>query len=613
MIALLLEQIKCSNDVKKLSEKDLPKLCDEIRKEIIATVSNTGGHLASNLGAVELTVAIHRVYDTAVDRLIFDVGHQCYTHKIITGRQSKFSTLRQYNGISGFPKPSESNDDAFIAGHASTSIAVAYGIAKARTLKNEKYDVVAVIGDGALTGGLAYEGLSNVGCSVEPIVIILNDNSMSINYNVGGTARLIRKARLRPEYMEFKMFYRNTVGLIKPVYNATHAVKETIKKIIMSPTVFDDLGLNYIGPINGHDVVQLEKAIQYAKALREPVLLHVKTVKGKGYRYAEENPSKYHGVGPFNVNTGIYENKKASFSNVMGKELCNLAEKDNNIVAITAAMADGTGLTEFSHRFPQRFFDVGIAEGAAVSIAAGMAKQGLIPVFAVYSSFLQRAYDMLIHDVSLQQSHVVFCVDRAGIVGSDGETHNGSFDVDYLASIPGMTLLAPSSFEELQLMLHEAIYEVQGPVAIRYPRGEETDPVWSDDRDIDNDKPEITLLSYGRLITQCRTAAKVLRSKGIATDVIKINQLQKLDLRPVLSSVKNSGRLIVVEEVCSKGCIGEAVLSSLEQRGIKLKACYLLNLADGIVPQGTYEQLIKDYRLDSASICKIAEEIVNNE
>jgi 1-deoxy-D-xylulose-5-phosphate synthase len=610
---LLLEQIKCSNDVKKIPEKDLPKLCEEIRTQIINTVSNTGGHLASNLGAVELTVAIHRVYDTSKDRLIFDVGHQCYTHKLLTGRQREFSTLRQYKGISGFPKPNEADDDAFIAGHASTSLAVAYGIAKARTLKNDKYDVVAVIGDGALTGGLAYEGLSNIGCSGEPIVIILNDNSMSINYNVGGTARLIRKARLRPEYMEFKMFYRNTVGLIKPVYNVTHAIKEGIKKRVLAPTVFDDLGLNYIGPINGHDIVQLEKAIQYAKSLREPVLLHVKTIKGKGYKYAEENPSKYHGVSSFNVETGILDGKGSSFSSEMGKELCSIAEKDSNIVAITAAMADGTGLTEFSHRFPQRFFDVGIAEGAAVSIAAGMSKQGLTPVFAVYSSFLQRGYDMLIHDVALQQCHVVFCVDRAGIVGSDGETHNGVFDIDYLSTVPGMTVLAPSNYDELRHMLHESIYEISGPVAIRYPRGKETDPIWKEENDIDNNSPEVTLLTYGRLITQCRAAAKKLRLAGIPTDVIKINRIQELDLRPIISSVKNSGRLIVVEEVCEKGCLGEVVLSSLEQRGIQLKASRLLNLKNGIVPQGTFDQLSKDYCLDTDSICKIAEEIINHE
>ena len=469
----ILENIKSRADLLAVPQEKLGELCGEIRAFLIGSLSRTGGHLASNLGAVELSVALDRVYDPWKDRIVFDVGHQCYTHKLLTGRMAGFDKLRHSGGVSGFPKPGESGADAFIAGHASNSVAVALGMARARTLMGADYDVAAVIGDGALTGGLAYEGLSSAGQSGEPMVVILNDNAMSIRTNVGGMARLLSRLRVRPAYFDFKRRYRQTVGRIKPVYNAIHAVKEQVKGAILHSNVFDDMGFYYLGPVDGHDVNGLISALSWAREMRVPVLLHVITRKGRGYPAAELHPDMYHGVGPYDPLTGELKKSGESFSGVFGRELTRLAAADGRIAAITAAMADGTGLTTFEKRFPERFFDAGIAEGGAVAMAAGMAKQGMLPVAAIYSTFLQRAYDQLIHDVSLLGLHVVFGVDRAGLVGEDGETHHGVFDVAYLSSVPGMTVYAPASFAELRDMLHRALYETDGPAAVRYPRGGE--------------------------------------------------------------------------------------------------------------------------------------------
>ena len=469
----ILESISCSEDVKKLPESSLETLCGEIRSFLVESVSKTGGHLASNLGAVELTVALHRVYDTAKDRIVFDVGHQAYVHKILTGRREAFSTLRQYGGISGFPKPCEAEDDAFVAGHASNSVSVALGMAKARTLQGQAYSVAAVIGDGAMTGGLAYEGLTNAAASGEPMVVILNDNNMSIDPNVGGTASLLQRMRVRPGYFEFKRFYREAFSHAPGLYHFNHNVKEWVKSRVLPDNMLSALGMEYMGPVDGHDIRQLECVLRWAKEMQKPVLVHVLTKKGKGCPYAEAHPELYHGVGPFDPVTGEIQKSGASFSEVFGENLCAMAERDKKIVAITAAMASGTGLDQFARRFPGRFVDAGIAEGHAVAFAAGMAKQGMTPVFAVYSSFLQRGFDMMIHDVSLQGLHVVFGVDRAGIVGSDGETHHGIFDLSYLGTVPGMQILCPASFAELREQMEMAISEMQGPVALRYPRGGE--------------------------------------------------------------------------------------------------------------------------------------------
>ena len=470
---MILERITSPEDVKKLKRAELALLCDELRRFLVESVARTGGHLASNLGAVELTVAIHRVYDTARDRLVFDVGHQCYVHKALTGRRELFSTLRQFEGLAGFPKPGESIHDAFVAGHASNSVSVALGMARARTLSGADYSVVALIGDGAMTGGLAYEGLNDAGASGEPLVVILNDNGMSIDPNVGGVAVHLGRLRLRPGYYRFKKWYHAVMDRLpggRALYRFNHRIKTNLKKALYPCSMFEDMGFTYLGPVNGHNVEQLSTVLAWARELDCPVLVHVLTQKGKGYLPAEEQPERCHGVPPFDPASGIPSQQAPDFSYIFGHELVELAGEDKRICAITAAMGPGTGLQEFAAAWPKRFFDVGIAEGHAVSMAAGMAKQGMIPVFAVYSSFLQRSYDMLIHDVALQGLHVVLAVDRAGLVGADGATHHGCQDVGFLTQIPGFTVLCPASFQELRTMLRAAL-AMDGPVAVRYPRG----------------------------------------------------------------------------------------------------------------------------------------------
>ncbi len=609
---MMLETIHTPADLKNLSYEQLDELCAEIRALLIDTVSETGGHLASNLGTVELTVALNRVYDASKDRILFDVGHQCYTHKILNGRREAFGTLRQFGGISGFPKPNESEADPFIAGHASDSVSVALGMARARTLLKEDYDVCAVIGDGALTGGLAYEGIENVSASMEPIVIILNDNAMSISNNVGGMSRVLRRMRLSESYYGFKKRYRAIIGINTQMYRVAHRMKEELKQKLFAGNMFTALGLNYLGPIDGHNIRELEGAIRLAKDMRSPVLLHVITLKGKGCNYAEAHPDVYHGIGPFNPKTGEVAPVKPGFCDVMGRELCSLAKEDERIVAITAAMADGTGLFPFSQQFPKRFFDVGIAEGHAVSMAAGMAKQGLIPVFAVYSSFLQRAYDMILHDVSLQNLHVVFCVDRAGIVGSDGETHNGVFDLAYLSSAPGMTVLAPASFRELEAMLKTAVYEIQGPVAIRYPRGTEGEYKEENTGEevLLRQGDDVTVVTYGRLTNQCLAAAMLLEKKGIRTELIKLGQLYPLHCEMVMGSLRKTGLLLLAEDVCREGSIGEKLLVQAQLRGLALKKAVLLNTGDGILPHGSVPELLCTLGLDSESIAASVQNMV---
>ena len=607
----ILEKINSSADIKALSRAELPALCEELRRFEIEGISRTGGHLASNLGTVELTVALHRVYDTAKDRLIFDVGHQSYTHKIITGRRDQFGTLRQRGGISGFPKPNETIDDAFIAGHASTSVSAALGMAKARTLQGADYEVVAVIGDGALTGGLSYEGLCNAAASGEPLVIILNDNNMSISENVGGMARLLQAQRIKPGYTSFKKWFRNVSSRTRWIYDLAHSVKEWLKSRILPSNVFSDLGLYYLGPVDGHNLVQLENAIRLARDLRKPVLLHVLTKKGKGCPYAEAHPDKYHGVGRFNPETGELAPVGMGFSDKLGEFLCELAEHDERIVAITAAMTGGTGTECFAARFPKRFFDVGIAEGHAVTMAAGMAKQGLLPVFAVYSSFLQRGFDMMIHDVALQRLHMVFCVDRAGLVGSDGETHQGLFDIAYLGAVPNMTVLCPSSFAELHDMLDYALFNVEGPVAIRYPRGGEsryTDCVMSAETVL-REGSDLTMVCYGTMVNEALDAADKLALQGISAEIIKLGIVFPNPYEQCLASLKKTKKLLAPEEVCAAGCIGRRILDDCAEKQIGLCAARLLNLGDGIIPHGTVEELRRDYGIDADAIVRAASEL----
>ena len=599
-----------------ISDREGTELCAQLRQELVDDVSKTGGHLASNLGAVELTVAIHRVFDTRQDRLVFDVGHQCYCHKILTGRREAMATLRQYGGIAGFPKPVESVHDAFIAGHASNSVAVALGMVRARQALGKHYKVMALIGDGALTGGLAYEGLSNAGACGQQLLVILNDNGMSITPNVGAVADHLARQRLKPQYLTFKRYYRrvmNSGKIGRKVYHFTHKVKQALKQSLLPCSMFENMGFNYVGPVNGHDLTGLTRALRYARELNEPVLLHVKTVKGKGYAPAEENPDAFHGVSPFDPATGKAKKKSGeNFSAVFGRTLTQLAQQDRRVCAITAAMMSGTGLSQFQAAFPERFFDVGIAEGCAVSMAAGMAKQGAIPVFAVYSSFLQRAYDMLIHDVAIDKLHVVLGVDRAGLVGEDGETHHGVFDVAFLDSVPGMTVLAPSSYAELAGMLEQAVLHVDGPVAIRYPRGGEG--AYQGDAGpghaaVLRQGSDITLVSYGILINDALVAAELLAAEGVQAEVVKLNVITPLDPELVLESVKKTKVLLTIEDSAAHSSVGERLAAAVAEAGLRAKVLCRTS-GDKFVTHGALSCLKQELGLDSAGIFRAALEEV---
>ena len=599
-----------------LIDVECETLCAQLRKELIENVSRTGGHLGSNLGAVELTVALHRVFDTSCDRLVFDVGHQCYPHKMITGRREAMSGLRQYGGISGFPKPGESVHDAFVAGHASNSVAVALGMAQARDVLGDDYKVIALIGDGALTGGLAYEGLSNAGSSKRQILVILNDNGMSITPNVGAMAEYLSKKRLKPQYLSFKKEYRrimNKTGLGRRIYKVTHKIKQAMKQSLLPCSMFENMGFNYLGPVDGHDLHGLTEVLRYAKELNEPVLLHVKTVKGKGFLPAETNPDAYHGVSPFDPVTGLPKKAAAdNFSAVFGRTLTRLAQQDPRVCAMTAAMMSGTGLEQFAAAHPERFFDVGIAEGAAVSMAGGMAKQGAIPVFAVYSTFLQRAYDMLLHDVALDGLHVVLGIDRAGLVGEDGETHQGVFDVSFLDGIPGMRVLAPSNFAELESMLERAVLNMDGPVAVRYPRGGEgayTANSGEGNAVVLRQGKDITLVGYGIQINELLLAAQLLEKSGVSAEVVKLNVITPLDASVVLSSVKKTGAMLVAEDCVASGSVGQRLAAEAEKAQTLCKIC-LLNCGDEFIRHGALPLLKQELTLDGAGIARKAMEVL---
>ena len=612
---MILEHISTPADVKALSGEELKVLCVELRRSLVESVARTGGHLASNLGAVELTVALHRVYDTARDRLVFDVGHQCYVHKMLTGRREQFDTLRQLGGLSGFPKPEESGHDAFVAGHASNSVSVALGMARARTLRGEDYGVAALIGDGALTGGLAYEGLNDAGASGEPMVVILNDNGMSIDPNVGGVATHLSRLRLRPGYYRFKKSYRAVLEHLPGggrLYRLNHRIKSGVKRAIYPCSMFEDMGFTYLGPVDGHNVEQLCTTLSWAREMACPVLLHVRTVKGKGYKPAEVQPERSHGVAPFDPAVGPDLGRSIDFSYVLGHELVEMAGKDRRLCAVTAAMAEGTGLQEFASAWPKRFFDVGIAEGHAVAMSAGLAKQGMVPVFAVYSSFLQRGFDMLLHDVALQGLHVVLAVDRAGLVGSDGPTHHGCQDVGYLTQIPGMTVLCPACFSELKEMLRWAV-GADGPVAVRYPRGGEGRryPEWTgESARLLRQGADVTLVSYGTMTDELLTAADLLAEQGVGAEVVKLHRIAPLDVEPVAESVRRTGRLLVLEDCNENGSIGQQLASALVQSGAAPRKMVLKNLKNAFAPQGTVAQLRKLLGLDAGSVAEAVQEML---
>ena len=612
----ILDSINNNDDLRSVRAEDIPRLCGEIRSFLIDSVSKTGGHLASGLGAVELTVAIHRVYDPYKDRILFDVGHQAYVHKLLTGRKNRFSTLRKFNGLSGFPNPAESDADPFVAGHASDSVSVAMGMARARTLRGEDYDVVAVIGDGSMTGGLCFEGLSDAGESGEPIVIILNDNGMSINKSVGGISQLLSRARLRPGYVRFKKAYRRMMRNLPGLYFRLHRLKEKVKKdLLPQGGIFTDLGFEYLGPIDGHDEAALESALRWARRQKGPVLIHAVTVKGKGYAPAEAFPELYHGVGAFDPAEGVSAHaEEEDFSSRFGRSAVRLAEKDPSICAVTAAMERGTGLECFSSRFPERFIELGIAEEHAAAMCAGMARQGMRPIFAVYSTFLQRSFDMLIEDMGLTGEHVVLAVDRAGIVGRDGITHQGSFDIAYLSAVPGMTLYAPSSYAELDFMLETALEKENGPVALRYPRGREgayRGNCGDTPSTLIREGDDVTIVCHGITINAAIEAAQQLETEGIGAEIVKINRILPADYTLCLASLRKTGRLLSAEEACRSGSVGTSLLSAVSEAGVPLRGCALLDLGSGVVRHGSPEQLRRELGLDAEGICKAARGLMN--
>lgn len=607
----ILNGIKSPGDVKKLGFQELLTLTDEIRSFLIENVSQTGGHLASNLGIVELTVAIHRVFDTSKDRLVLDVGHQCYVHKLLTGRRDGFLKLRKYGGMSGFLRPSESVHDACVSGHASNSVSVALGMARARSLLNLDYSVIAVLGDGALTGGLAYEALNDAGHSMQPLIVVLNDNGMSIAKNVGAITDYLSRLRLKPKYLNLKDRYRSVMRHIPggtALDKVFHAVKDSFKNIFIPASLFEDMGFTYLGPADGHDLKYVIYLLELARDLKRPVLIHLCTKKGKGYRYSEESPQSYHGVTGFDIESGkqIDNGDGSSFSKAFGDELVGISRENGKVCAITAAMPSGVGLTGFSKEFPDRFFDVGIAEGHAVSMAAGLANRGMLPVCAVYSTFLQRSYDMLIHDIAIPGLHVVFAVDRAGLVGEDGETHHGVFDIAYLGHIPNFRILAPSSYLELREMLRYAMHELDCPVAVRYSRGSEG--AYKGNSFVNRESSallkhgmDITLISYGIMINEVIEAAELSGKDGISCEIIKLNSLNPLDISQIRDSVRKTRRLIVVEDCVKAGSIGEKISARLFEDGIACKV-KLLNTGDGFTPGGEQPRLYSLLGIDSYGI-----------
>lgn len=608
----ILDQIRSPQDIKKLSLYQLKQLCDEIRSFLIGSVSKTGGHLASNLGVVELTVALHKVFDCPDDKIVWDVGHQSYVHKLLTGRKDQFDGLRKENGIAGFPRHSESEYDAFIGGHASNSIAAAYGIAKANTLQGNNHHVVAVIGDGALTGGLAYEGINNAGRSKDNLIVILNHNDMSISKNVGAFARYLATIRSKPSYLRAKRNMEMALDKIpvigKPFKNTLKASKSAVKNVLYHSNLFEDFGFNYYGPIDGHNLEELTDILKAAKSIKGAAFIQVETTKGKGYQYAEENPGAFHGVPSFDVVTGNPDIAHSnSFSSVAGKTLTALADADERICAITAAMKYGTGLQYFCSAHRDRFFDVGIAEEFGVTFAAGLASNGMIPVFAVYSTFLQRSYDQIIHDAAIERQHIILAIDRAGVVGDDGETHQGIYDVAFLSTIPGVSILSASSYHELRWMLKKAVYDYDGIVAVRYPRGAQ--PNDADDTTVapalfqyhfSGDPSSVLLVTYGRTIHAVTKAAERLIRLGVGVSILKLNQIHPIPEEAVKNALGHSD-IFFFEEGIKSGSVAEQLLSKLKESGYQ-GAYHITAVDDCFVQQATVDQALKHLKLDEDSI-----------
>lgn len=625
---MLLKLIKSPEDIKGLEIEKLYLLADELRSVIIEQVSKNGGHLSSNLGVIELSIAIHYVFDSPKDKIIWDVGHQCYAHKLLTGRYPLFHTLRRYEGISGFPRISESPHDAFGTGHSSTSISAALGILEARDIlkkletKDKEFPkkIVAVIGDGALTSGLAFEGLNHAGHLKKDLIVILNDNEMSISKNVGALSSYLSKILAGDLYRRLKKETKALIEGIPKIGEIFSKIAEkaegSMKGFFLPGGLFEDLGFNYIGPIDGHNISLLIDTLNGIKKNDEPILIHVVTKKGKGYKFSEDSPSVYHGVGPFNQEKGLAQTE-TSYSELFGKILTEIAESNKRVVAITAAMKEGTGLSTFSERFPERFYDVGIAESHAVTFAGGLASQGLIPVVAIYSTFLQRAYDQIVHDVCLQNLPVIFAIDRAGIVGEDGATHQGIFDISYLRHIPNITIMAPKDGNELKAMLNLAI-ELQMPTAIRYPRGRVQDFIDCSDvrygkAEVLLEGSEILILSVGSTVIPSLYAAEMLKKEGIDVSVVNARFIKPLDRELILSMAKKIKKIITVEENILAGGFGSAILELLNKENITDINLKRIGIDDTFVEHGTQTILRNKYGIDKDGIYKTALSLLDEE
>ena len=617
----ILQRINGHEDLLTLSDEERTQLCREIREFLISSVSQTGGHLAGNLGAVELSVAIETVFNTMEDRLVFDVGHQSYVHKLLTGRRADFAHLRQFGGIAGFPKPSESDADAFVAGHASSSVSIALGMARARTLQNRNYNIIALIGDGALTGGMAYEGLNDAAVSGEPMVIILNDNEMSIGKNVGGLSRHLSRLRSSDNYLDAKRIYRKVMKKLpggEAIYRASSRLKNRLKNFLLHTTIFENMGFTYLGPADGHDLPGLISLLTSARDLKEPVVVHVVTKKGCGYKFAEEDPAKFHGIGKFDPETGKkLASKVETFSDSFGEAMMDLAETNEKVCAITAAMPGGTGLLAFQRKYPKRTFDVGIAEEHAVSMAGGLAKQGMVPVVALYSTFLQRGYDQIMQDIGLLQLHVVLSIDRAGLVGDDGPTHHGVFDVGFLRQVPGIRILTPVSLAEQQDMLRWAVEEYNGPVAIRYPRGTEGSYTASDWHGLDGELvkchrqgKDVTLVTYGTMLENAMAAAEVLSGQGIEATVLRLLTVSDLPAAQIAEKLSENHCVITIEEVCSGSGIREALAWELRRMCPDCRADGI-DLGRDFVPHGSVKELYQHCGLDAQAIADYTKEVLS--
>ena len=605
----ILEKIDNPEDLKKLNISQKEQLAKEIREKIIDVVSKTGGHLASNLGVVELTIALHSVFCMPQDKIVWDVGHQTYVHKILTGRKEKMETLRTLGGIAGFPKTKESEYDSFNTGHSSTSISVALGMARARDIENKDNHVIAVIGDGALTGGMALEALNDAGNSKTRLIVILNDNEMSISKNVGGISQFLTKLRTKKFYKKSNNFIRKILekipGIGPAIIRMARRIKYSLKQLVLPNMFFEDLGFKYLGPVDGHDIERVEWILKLAKKEQDrPVLVHIITKKGKGYKPAEENPDKFHATSSFDIETGKpKKEKKKDYSGVFGEKVVELADKNEKIVAITAAMADGTGLKGFKEKYPTRFFDVGIAEQHAIGLAAGLAKEGLIPVVPIYSSFYQRAYDQVIHDICLQNLHVVMCADRAGIVGNDGETHQGIFDLSFFNIVPNLTIMAPKDFEELQKMLEYAINDLDSPVVIRYPRGGETqDLTFNKHEKIELGKAEVlqegtdlTIIAIGKMVAKAIKLARDYEKQGKKVTVINARFLKPFDTQTILKYIQESKNVITIEDNIIEGGLSTKIKELIvenELNDIKVKS---YAYPDKFIEHGSVEELENKY------------------